>query len=296
MKTLIVEIIEPKRLGELVTASRKFCDQPDIVAVGSGQLQGSYGQSYQTELVVGSNLVLPLVNLIKDNGYEVVLLSATTFGTSLAGPLAVGLSAPVISEVTGITDDRIIETPMYGGKALARYKANCKPLILTIRRKYFESDMLDGTAATVPLGIGPEAVNLVGEQEEKAEGIPLEDAEVIVTGGRGVGSPDNFSLLREMAHLFAKGAVGASRGAVDEGWAPPSLQIGQTGKIVAPAVYFAVGVSGASQHLAGIVNSKCVVAINKDEEANIFNRARFGIVCDYKKAVPEIIRALKEEA
>jgi len=225
-----------------------------------------------------------------------VLLSATTFGTSLAGPLAVGLSAPVISEVTGITDDQIIETPMYGGKALARYRANGKPLILTIRRKYFEKDMLEGVSETLPLRVRPEAVNLVAEQEEKVEGIPLEDAEVVVTGGRGIGNPENFSLLREMAYLFPKGALGASRGAVDEGWAPPSLQIGQTGKIVAPSVYFAVGVSGASQHLAGIVNSKCVVAINKDEEANIFKRARFGIVCDYKKAVPEIIHALKEEA
>ena len=260
------------------------------------ELPGSYGKSYRTELVIGANLVSPLTDLIKSSGHEIVLLSATTFGTSLAGPLAVGLSAPVITEVTGITDDHVIETPMYGGKAVVRYKANGKPLILTIRRKYFERDILDGTAATVPLSAGPGAVKVVDEQKEETEGIPLEDAEVIVTGGRGIGNPDNFSFLREMAGLFPRGAVGASRGAVDEGWAPPALQIGQTGKIVAPSVYFAVGVSGASQHLAGIVNSKCVVAINKDEEANIFNRARFGIVCDYKKAVPEIIHALKEEA
>lgn len=296
MKTLIVEIIEPKRLGELVTVSKKFCNEPDIVALGDGDLPGSYRKAYKAQETIGANLVSMLGDLIKREEYDIVLLSATTIGTSLAGPLAVCLSAPVIPEVTHITDDQIIETPMYGGKAVVRFKADGKPLILTIRRKYFERDELASSTETIPLPIAPGPVSLIAEKSDKTEGIPLEDAEVIVTGGRGIGSPDNFSFLREMAGLFPRGAVGASRAAVDEGWAPPSLQIGQTGKIVAPSVYFAIGISGASQHLAGIVNSKCVVAINKDEEANIFNRARFGIVCDYKKAVPEIIHALKEEA
>lgn len=296
MKTLIVEIIEPKRLGELVTASKKFCDKPDIVALGEGDLHGSYGKAYHATETIGTNLVLPLAELIKNENYEVILLSATTLGTSVAGPLAAWLTAPLIAEVTRITEDHVVEAPMYGGKAVARFKTEGKPLILTIRRKYFERDQLNGLVQTTPLSVGPGMVSLVSEECEKAEGIPLEDAEVIVTGGRGIGNSESFSALREMAELFPRGAVGASRGAVDEGWVPPSLQIGQTGKIVAPSVYFAVGVSGASQHLAGIANSKCVVAINKDEEANIFKRARFGIVCDYKKAVPEIVQAIKEES
>ena len=254
------------------------------------------GKAYHTAETIGTNLVTPLADLITKEEYEVIVVSATTFGTSVAGPLAVCLSAPIVAEVTRITDDHIIEAPMYGGKTVARFKANGKPLILTIRRKYFERDELSGLTETIPLPIGPGPVSLVTEERDKTEGIPLEDAEVIVTGGRGIGNSDNFSVLREMAGLFPRGAVGASRGAVDEGWVPPSLQIGQTGKIVAPSVYFAVGVSGASQHLAGIANSKCVVAINKDEEANIFKRARFGIVCDYKKAVPEIVHVLKEES
>jgi electron transfer flavoprotein alpha subunit len=124
-------------------------------------------------------------------------------------------------------------------------------------------------------------------------GIPLEDAEVIVSGGRGVGSIENFVMLQEIADNL-KAALGASRGAVDEGWATPSMQIGQTGNIVAPSVYFAVGISGASQHLAGITNAKCVVAINKDEDANIFKRARFGIVEDFKKVVPALSQVMKE--
>jgi len=295
MKTLIIEIIEPIRLGELVTVSKAFCDTPDVVALGEGSLQGTYGKAYRTPETIGANLVPNIASLIEKEGYEVILLSATTVGTGLAGPLAVRLSAPLLSEVTALTSDLIVERPLYGSKALARYKIESKPVILTIRRKYFERAELEGTAETSELPNCVERVRLLDEKEEEHEGIPLEDAEVIVTGGRGIGNAENFSMLEEMAG-FLTGAVGASRGAVDEGWMPPTAQIGQTGKIVAPSVYFAVGVSGASQHLAGIANAKCVVAINKDEEANIFNRARFGIVSDYKKAVPALIDALKEEA
>lgn len=296
MKTLIVDIIEPNRLGELMTVSRKVCDRSDIVAIGTGVIPGSYQTAYQSQESIGANLIASLCDLIQTNGYEIVLMSATTLGASIAGPLAILLSASIITEVTGITDDHVIERPIYGGKALARYRADTWPLVLTIRRKYFEKDPLDGLTPSVPLPVSAGPVLLVNEKVEKAEGVPLEDAEVIVSGGRGMGGAENFTMLKNMAEYFPKGAVGASRGAVDEGWVSPSLQIGQTGKIVAPSVYFAVGISGASQHLAGIANVKCVVAINKDEEANIFKRARFGLVCDYKKAVPEIVRALREEA
>jgi electron transfer flavoprotein alpha subunit len=187
----------------------------------------------------------------------------------------------------------VVDRPVYGGKAIIKYKIESTPSLLTIRRKYFEPADLDGTTASVPLEMGEEKVRLVSEKIEQTEGIPLEDAPVIVSGGRGMGDPENFALLQEMADQL-NGAVGASRGAVDEGWASPTKQIGQTGKIVAPDVYFAVGISGASQHLAGIANSKCVVAINKDEDANIFNRARFGIVSDYKKIVPILTQAIRE--
>ena len=294
MKTLIVEIVEPTRLGELVTVSKVFCDTPDIVALGEGEVPGKYGKAYQTPETESANLISGIGELIEKEGYEVILFSATTVGTGIAGPLAVFLSASIISEVTGVTHDLIVERPMYGAKAVVRYQVEKTPLILTIRRKYFEKEFLEGTTETSPLALGPAKVTFLAEKEEKVEGIPLEDADVIVTGGRGIGGAENFDLLQTMAGLL-RGAVGASRGAVDEGWMPPTFQIGQTGKIVAPSVYFAVGVSGASQHLAGIANAKCVVAINKDEEANIFNRARFGIISDYRKSVPILIEALKEE-
>ncbi|RLC31259.1 MAG: electron transfer flavoprotein subunit alpha/FixB family protein [Deltaproteobacteria bacterium] len=294
MKTLIIEIIEPNRLGELVTVSKMFCDRPDLVALGEGVIPGNFGKVYQTEERIGANLVPSLIDLIRSKEYEMILLSATIVGSEIGALLAARLSSPIVSEVTGVSADLEIEKPIYGGKALAKYRLEKKPVVLTIRRKYFEKDILDGTTESEPLEVGAKPVSLLGEKEEKTEGIPLEDAEVIATGGRGIGAPENFGMLRDLAGLL-NGAVGASRGAVDEGWMPPQTQIGQTGKIVAPTIYFAIGVSGASQHLAGITNAKCVVAINKDEEANIFKRAQFGIVEDYKKIVPVLIEALKAE-
>ncbi|ABB31760.1 Electron transfer flavoprotein alpha subunit [Geobacter metallireducens RCH3] len=295
MKTLIIETANAKILGELVTVSRLFGQAPDVVVLGSGELQGSYGKAYRLSDTLGANLGSSLSDLIKRERYELILLSTTAIGSGLAGPLAVSLGAPILSEVTAISPDLTIERSLYGSKAVARYKLESGPLVLTIKRKYFEAATLEGTTATEELPVGPQKITLLEEIEEERTGIPLEDAEVVVTGGRGIGSGDNFSILKEIAGML-NGAVGASRGAVDEGWMPPGAQIGQTGKIVAPTVYFAVGVSGASQHLAGISNAKCVIAINKDNEANIFKRARFGIVGDYKKAVPALINALKENA
>lgn len=293
MKTLIIETIDLKKIGELMTVSRLFCDSPDIIAVGEGDIPGSFGKAWQTQKTLAANLVSSVANIIKQEKYDVIVLSVSTLGTGLAGPLSAALSAPVITEVTGIHPDMVVERPVYGGKAIIKQKINSTPAILTIRRKYFETAELEGTTPSTLLDVAKEKVRLVEEIHEKTEGVPLEDADVIVSGGRGIGDQDNFVMLQNMADRL-DGAVGASRGAVDEGWASPTRQIGQTGKIVAPSVYFAVGISGASQHLAGIANSKCVVAINKDEDANIFNRARFGVVCDYKKIIPILTETIME--
>lgn len=296
MKTLIIETANEKILGELVTVSRLFSPSADLMVLGgAGAVPGSYGMAYRVPGPPGANLGSDVSELIRSEGYQLILLSATAVGTALAGPLAVALGAPILSEVTGIGSDLTIERSLYGSKAVARYRKEAGPLVLTVKRKYFEAAVLEGTALPLELPAGPQKVQLLEEIDEERQGVPLEDAEVIVTGGRGIGAVENFSLLGDLAGLL-QGAVGASRGAVDEGWMPPGSQIGQTGKIVAPNVYFAVGVSGASQHLAGISNAKCVVAINKDKDANIFKRARLGIVGDYKKAIPALINALKENA
>ncbi|CCK78326.1 electron transfer flavoprotein subunit alpha/FixB family protein [Desulfobacula toluolica] len=293
MKTLIIENIDLKKIGELVTVSKQFCDAPDIIALGEGDIPGSFGKAWQSDSAIPANLVSTVSNLIKQENYEVILMSVSTLGSGLAGPLSAALAAPAVTEVTAIHPDMVVDRPLYGGKAIIKHKIESTPTILTIRRKYFEPAQLDGTTASTALEAVKDKVTLVAEKHEQTDGIPLEDANVIVSGGRGIGDPENFNMLQEMANQL-NGAVGASRGAVDEGWASPTRQIGQTGKIVAPSVYFAVGISGASQHLAGIANSKCVVAINKDEDANIFNRARFGVVCDYKKIVPILTQAIME--
>jgi electron transfer flavoprotein alpha subunit len=293
MKSLIIEIIDPKRIGELVTVGRILGGAPDILALGKGEIPGAYANAYRADEAVAANSVDAAAQLIGQQGYEVILLSASTVGAEIAGRLSVRLNAPVISEVIALSADMTVKRPLYGGKAVAEYKIKKTPVILTIRRKYFEPAALEGTTPAAALVAGG-AVSFISEEEIKTEGVPLEDAEVIISGGRGIGARENFGMLREMAGVV-NAAVGASRGAVDEGWAAPTMQIGQTGNIVAPSVYFAVGISGASQHLAGIANAKCVVAINKDEEANIFKRARFGIVADYKTILPALTQALKEE-
>lgn len=294
MKTLIIEHIDLKKMGELMTVSQSFCDVPDIIALGDGQISGTFGKAWQTRKTIAANLVSSIAAIIHQEKYEVILMSVSTTGTGLAGPLSGALRSPVVTEVTAIHPDLVVERPLYGGKAIIQQKIEATPVILTIRRKYFEPADLKGATPSIPLEGCEEKVRLVSEKHELTEGVPLEDAAVIVSGGRGIGDAESFAMLQSMADQL-NGAVGASRGAVDEGWASPTRQIGQTGKIVAPSLYFAVGISGASQHLAGIANSKCVVAINKDEEANIFNRARFGLVCDYKKILPILTQAIMEE-
>jgi electron transfer flavoprotein alpha subunit len=293
MKTLIIEVVDTKRIGELVTVSRMFDDTPDILALGAPEVPGIFGNAYYSEDTVPTNMVDSAVQLIQQQGYDLVLLSATTVGTEIAGPLSARLNAPVLSEVIGVNPDMTVIRPLYGGKAVAKLQINHSPTILTIRRKYFEQTEMVGKTTATALESEAAPVTFLSEEKTETVGIPLEDAEVVVSGGRGVGSSENFAMLQEIADNL-KAALGASRGAVDEGWATPSMQIGQTGNIVAPSVYLAVGISGASQHLAGITNAKCVVAINKDEDANIFKRARFGIVEDFKKVVPVLSQVLKE--
>lgn len=294
MKALIVEKIEPKRIGELVTVGNILGGAPDILAVGEGIIPGRFRRAFQCRETVASNLVGGIAELVQKKGYEAVLLSATTLGSELTGRLGARLKATVISEIIDVKPDLTVKRPFYGGKAIAEYKILETPVVLTIRRKCFEPAPLVGMTTAEILDIGNSSVELLSEDRLQTQSIRLEDAGIIISGGRGMGGAENFALLREMAGLL-NGSVGASRGAVDEGWAPQTMQVGQTGNIVAPSVYFAVGISGASQHLAGIANAKCVVAVNRDEEANIFKRARFGIVCGFESFLPALIQAIREE-
>ncbi len=185
--------------------------------------------------------------------------------------------------------------PAYGGNARAVNSFTGSPAIATVRPK--SQDAAEGGSAgaveKVEADLSGVRTKVIDRKVATSEGVRLEDADVVVSGGRGLGGPENFDVIEQLAHLLG-GAVGASRAVADLGWRPVSEQVGLTGKVVSPTVYIAVAISGASQHMAGCSGSKNIVAINKDPDANIFKAARFGIVGDFKQVMPPLIEAVKK--
>lgn len=236
------------------------------------------------------------------SGADVLLFPGDGPGRELAGRLAYRLGAGAVTEVVGYRLDGGVPLwvrPVYGGKAMAVYAPARERVVVALRPKTQDPAVPDPSreGEVVPLAFEvseAEAVTRVVEKiQEALSGVRLEDARVVVAGGRGLGGPEPFKDLEELARILG-GAVGASRAACDAGWVPPTLQVGQTGAIVAPDLYIAIGISGASQHLAGISGAKTVIAINKDPEAPIFKRANLGIVADYKTVLPALTAELKK--
>jgi len=225
-----------------------------------------------------------------------ILAGASAFGRGLIPRVAAKLDVSPISEITAIHGDDTFSRPIYAGNAIAKVKSKAPIKVFTIRSTAFEQAAAtggSGASEKAPLGdIKTDSSEFLGQQLAKSDRPELQSAKVIVSGGRGVGSGENFKILYDLADKLGA-AVGASRAAVDAGFVPNDLQIGQTGKIVAPELYIAVGISGAIQHIAGMKDSKIIVAINKDKEAPIFQVADFGLVADLFKAVPEMTSALK---
>jgi len=235
---------------------------------------------------------------------QIILLGQTAIGRDLASRLAFRLGAAVTMDCVALEIDpeskRLLQTkPVYGGNARAIYTYESDPQIATVRAKVMapleRDDSRKGEVITIEAGLDPSAIRtkFLEKVKEEVEGIKLEDASVVVSGGRGVGGPEGFKELEELAKLLG-GAVGASRPACDNGWMPDTSQVGLTGKIVTPDLYFAVGISGSSQHMAGCSSSKAIIAINKDSEANIFKEARYGVVGDWKKVIPALTEKVKE--
>jgi len=231
----------------------------------------------------------------------VVLFVTNLPGRELAPRLARRLGSASLVDCLSFTVNRetrriVFTKPVFGGKALARAVVNAVPAVVALRRRSFEPPRQDGIAPEVvpvkPASIPPTPFRVLEQVEEQQAGIRLEDARVIVAGGQGLGGPENFKQLEELSALLG-GTVGASRAAVDNGWVSSSKQVGQTGKIVAPDLYLAVGISGASQHLAGVSGAKVIVAINIDPEAPIFGAARLGVVSDYREVLPPLIEKVK---
>jgi len=234
---------------------------------------------------------------------QIILLGQTNIGRDLAPSLAFRLGTTATLDCIDLTIDseskQLLRTkPVYGGNAQAVFNSETNPRIATIRPKAMAPLPPDtsrkGDIIKIDAGLDPAAIRtkVLDRVVEEVAGIKLEDAETIIAGGRGIGGPEGFQQLEELAKIL-KGAVGATRPPCDNGWVPDTVQIGITGKIVAPDLYIAVGLSGSSQHMSGCSGAKTVVAINKDAEANIFRQAHYGVVGDWKKILPAFTERVK---
>jgi electron transfer flavoprotein alpha subunit len=240
-----------------------------------------------------------LAALARSTGAETVLATATAMGKDVMPRLAARLNAPMASEIIAINDDDTFVRPMYAGNALATIELEGPVRVVTVRGTAFDAAKpIDAGAPIEQVKAELDAATLkmefVSFNEIKSDRPQLTEARIVVSGGRGLKSGENFKVVLEPLVDEMGAAMGASRAAVDAGFVPNDLQVGQTGKVVAPELYVAVGISGAIQHLAGMKDSKTIVAINKDEEAPIFSVADYGLVADLFKAVPEMVEAMKK--
>jgi len=284
-------------VGAVLVGKDVNCLDPALYAYGAARvflLEHAELGGYSTQGYAGA-----LYGLVQDVAPEAVFFAATAMGKDLAPRLAAKLGAGLASDCTavGVKDGRLVyKRPVYAGKAFLTFSLKSKPQIATLRPNVFAAEAGGNVAgevikkaAALPDGaIKGRVAELIVEGGAELD---VTEADVIVSGGRGMKGPENFALLKDLSAVIPRSAVGASRSAVDSGWIGHQHQVGQTGKTVSPGLYMAFGISGAIQHLAGMSSSKVIVAVNKDAEAPIFKVADFGIVGDLFQVVP----ALKEE-
>ncbi len=298
-------VLDPAVL-HVVTAARQLREEVDLLVAGrdAGEVAKAAAAVAGVRRVlhaeheayadpVAEDLTPLLLRLME--GYDYLLAAATTFGKNVLPRVAALLDSAQISDIVEVLGPDRFKRYIYAGNALATVESADDKRVLTVRTTAFEAAPAEGGAAEIVAVEPAEPTGLarfLRREVHRSERPELTSARIVVSGGRGIGSAENFRILEELADVLGA-AIGASRAAVDAGFAPNDWQVGQTGKIVAPELYLAVGISGAIQHLAGMKDSKVIVAINKDEEAPIFQVADYGIVGDLFKIVPELTEEIR---
>lgn len=308
--------ISTELLGCANKLAKDLGEQVAAVVMGKGvgnaaQEAIAYGASKvyvvddpQLEVYQSDSYATALGNVISKAAPRAVIMGQTSAGRDLMPRLAFRLKTGLCMDCVSLGIDpqtKLLRQVrgVYGGNAQAIFTSKGMPQMATVRAKAMEALVPDssrkGEVLPVAAGIDPAKMRtkLVKKIKEQSTGIKLEDSPIVVCGGRGIGGPEGFKELSKLAEVL-KGAVGATRPPCDAGWVPTSMQIGLTGKIVTPNVYIAVALSGSSQHLAGMSGSKCIIAINRDPEANIFKEAAFGVVGDWKVALPAFMDKVRE--
>jgi len=273
---------------------------PDAIACGADEVYIAHGPDlarYNSDVYTAA-----VTGVCQEVSPSIVLMGQTSIGRDLAPRVASRLGASLSTDCVELRIDpgskRLVQVrPVYGGNAVATVVSKAYPQIATVRPRTAQAPEPDtsrtGKVTTVELGEIEAMVNVVDVVRETAEGVKIEDAAVVVGGGAGLRGPEDFDMIGELAAVLG-GAVGATRQPCEDGWVSSSSQIGQTGKIIAPDLYLAIAISGAPQHMAGCLGSKFIVAVNTDPEAHIFKMSDFGIVADYREAVPALIRKCRE--
>ena len=306
MKNLVIvehdnKTIKPSTYST-ITAASKISQEVYAIILGSDiesaledlknviTLKNFFVNNKELTEPIAENLSSYILKFLEGKNFTHIFSPSTTFGKNLSPKISAELDVQQISDIINVIDDKTFERPIYAGNAIATVRSNDSTKVVTVRATCFEQASLESNVEMEEISLSDlssDLVSFVSYDASKSDRPELTSAKIIISGGRGLQNGENFKLLEGIADKLGA-AMGASRAAVDAGFVPNDWQVGQTGKIVAPDLYLAVGISGAIQHIAGIKDSKYIVCINKDEEAPIFNFSDYGLVADLFQALPQL--------